>query len=214
MTTVFFDLDGVLVNSEIVKHEVIKDFLEINHYPIDHQRFFLFIGAHKSMDTWKEIFDGADPSIDQHKLRNDLRAYRKAKLDDFDYAPYRMEHIVDVLEYLKKHEIKMACASSSSLEYVHTLLKQCAIEQYFDLIVSCDDFKRSKPAPDIYLYCASRLNAEPNDCFVIEDSTYGIAAGKAAGMTVIAKRDHYFGLDQSSADYVIEDMLEIMNIIR
>ena len=214
MTTVFFDLDGVLVSSEIVKHEVIRDFIKINHYPIDHQRFFLFIGAHKSMDIWKDIFAGADPTIDKVKFRNDLRSYRKAKLDGFDYGPYRMEHIVEVLDYLKAHGIKIACASSSSLKYVHTLLKQCAIEQYFDLIVSCDDFKRSKPAPDIYLYCASKLNVEPKDCFVIEDSTYGIAAGKAAGMTVIAKRDHYFSLDQSSADYLIEDMLEIIDIIK
>lgn len=53
-------------------------------------------------------------------------------------------------------------------------------------IVSSDDVARSKPAPDCYALAAQRLGAEPSRCLVVEDSRQGIAAGVAAGMTVVA----------------------------
>lgn len=214
MKAVLFDLDGVLVNSEVVKHEVIKEFIEKGHYPIAHERFFLFIGAHKSMNVWDEIFAGIDPQlIDQAQFRTELRAYRHAHLDHLDYGPYRMEHIVEILDSLKARKIRLACASSSSMTYIRTLLTQCAILPYFDLIVTGDDFTRSKPDPEIYQYCAKAFQLEPQECVVIEDSPYGIAAGKAAGMRVIAKKEHYFGLDQSQADQQIEDYRELLALL-
>ena len=58
-----------------------------------------------------------------------------------------------------------------------------------------------------------RLKVEPSKCLVVEDSTYGIMAAKAAGAIVIGKKDERFGYDQSGADYLIKHLTEIVEII-
>lgn len=70
---VLFDLDGVLVNSEVVKHLVIKDFIEEKGYDIDHRLFFKLIGSHSTLNTWDEIFDQIDDQIiDQKTFKKNL----------------------------------------------------------------------------------------------------------------------------------------------
>jgi sugar-phosphatase len=71
------------------------------------------------------------------------------------------------------------------------------------LVVSSDDVRRGKPAPDCYLLAAERLGAEPPRCLVVEDSRQGIAAGVAAGMTVVAvARGRTFPLERGDVRVV------------
>jgi len=210
---VLFDLDGVLVNSEVVKHLTIKDFIEEKGYDIDHRLFFALIGSHSTLNTWDEIFDNIDEKIvDQTTFRTGFERYSKKIITNIDFGKYKMPYIEETLEMLKKQGIKLACASSSSIEYIHRLLDQCKIKDYFDLIVSGDDFTLSKPDPEIYLHCASILEAQPEQCLVIEDSPFGIQAGKSAGMLVVAIKEHYFGLDQSQADIMIDSFEELIEM--
>ncbi|MEA5017599.1 MAG: HAD family phosphatase [Erysipelotrichaceae bacterium] len=212
---VLFDLDGVLVNSEVVKHLVIKDFIEEKGYDIDHRLFFSLIGSHSSLNTWDEIFDQIDEHIvDQKTFLNEFAMYSKAIIASIDFGKYKMPYIEKVLELFKKSGIKLACASSSSIDYIYRLLDQCMIKEYFDVIVSGDDFSLSKPDPEIYLHCAYKLAVNSNECMVIEDSPYGIMAGKAAGMPVVAYKEEYFGLDQSKADYKISSYLELIDLFQ
>lgn len=212
---VLFDLDGVLVNSEVVKHLVIKDFIDEKGYDIDHRLFFSLIGSHSSLNTWDEIFDQIDDNIvDQKTFLNEFALYSKSIIAGIDFGKYKMPYIEKVLELFKKSGIKLACASSSSIEYIYRLLDQCMIKEYFDVIVTGDDFSLSKPDPEIYLHCAGKLRVNPNECMVIEDSPYGIMAAKAAGMPVVAYKEDYFGLDQSQADYKISCYLELIDLFQ
>lgn len=79
----------------------------------------------------------------------------------------------------------------------------------FDLLATGDDFKRSKPAPDIYLYCLEKSGARAEECMVVEDSSYGIEAGKAAGLLVCARRDTFFHMDQSKAELLFDRLDEL-----
>lgn len=73
------------------------------------------------------------------------------------------------------------------------------------LIVSSDDVAHSKPAPDCYALAAERLGAEPARCLVVEDSRQGVAAGVAAGMTVVAvARGRSFALERGDVRVVPE----------
>ena len=74
-------------------------------------------------------------------------------------------------------------------------------------------FKQSKPNPEIYHYTAKTLGIPEEECFVVEDSTVGIQAGKAAGMTVAALEDDRFGFDQSQADIQIRQISEILKFL-
>ena len=83
----------------------------------------------------------------------------------------------------------------------------------FDLIVSGNQFRQSKPNPEIYHYTAATLGIPEEQCFVVEDSTVGIQAAKNAGMTVAAYQDDRFGFDQSAADYHITSISEILKYL-
>ncbi|HYN63170.1 MAG TPA: HAD-IA family hydrolase, partial [Candidatus Limnocylindrales bacterium] len=78
----------------------------------------------------------------------------------------------------------------------------------FDAVVSADDVAHHKPAPDLYLLVCERLGIDPADTLALEDTTSGIAAAKAAGLTCIAV-PQFAETDVSEADRVI-DSLELL----
>jgi HAD superfamily hydrolase (TIGR01509 family) len=82
---------------------------------------------------------------------------------------------------------RLAIASSSDLEWLHAALERLGLRLHFgDRVFSASRLPRGKPHPDVYLMVAQALGALPADCLVIEDHPVGVAAGIAAGMTVIA----------------------------
>lgn len=206
MKAVFFDLDGVLVNSEVIHQGLFKEFLEQEQSPIPPERFYLLIGSHKSLNPWSKIMEGIDLQESLEEFRERMKAYRNKRLSQINFGEHVFFEVRSVLEQLKERGIKIACASSSNIQYITEVLKGGHIYDLFDLIVSCDDFKKSKPEPDIYLYCMNYFGFEPQDCIVVEDSEIGIQAGKSAGMKVLARKDYHFGLNQSQADGFIDDL--------
>jgi HAD superfamily hydrolase (TIGR01509 family) len=83
-------------------------------------------------------------------------------------------------------ELPKALATSSSRAEAQFMIAHLGIADLFDPIVTSDDVKSAKPAPDCYLLAAERLGRKPSDCVVIEDSGHGIRAGLAAGARVLA----------------------------
>src|SRR4051794_36857194 len=80
----------------------------------------------------------------------------------------------------------LALASSSNREVIDLVLERAAWTRCFAVTVSSEEVPRGKPAPDVYLEAARRLGAEPPRCVAVEDSSNGLRAAAAAGMTVIA----------------------------
>lgn len=117
-----------------------------------------------------------------------------------------------LLEYLKERNFHIGLASSSFKDTIIRNLTTLEIQDYFEVVVSGMDFKHSKPDPEIYHHTIRQMNVAPNKCLVVEDSTYGIIAAKAAGAIVICKKDERFGYDQSQADYQVESLAEIRQI--
>ncbi|MDM5144080.1 Phosphorylated carbohydrates phosphatase [Lactococcus lactis] len=92
----------------------------------------------------------------------------------------------DILEFLRQKEVKIALASSSSMFDIKQMLDIHQLSSYFDVILSGNDFKQTKPNPEIYLTAMSELGVEATESLIIEDSEKGIQAGEAAGATVWA----------------------------
>ncbi len=203
---VFFDLDGVLVNSEVMHQNMTEDWLREERVPIPPERFYLLIGSHKSLNPWAQILDGLSLNMSAEELKERLHAYKAKRLAKVNYQEHLFPETKAVLTKLKEMGIKLACASSSNMSYIKEVLNSDDLVQLFDLIVTCDDFERSKPAPDIYLYCLNHFGFEKEECLIVEDSEIGIQAGKSAGMKVIARKDHIFHLNQQKADAFIEDL--------
>ena len=80
----------------------------------------------------------------------------------------------------------MAVASSSVPEVVNIIMDKTGLQKYFKQVISSRAIGKSKPEPDVFLHAAKLLSVSPEHCIVIEDSTNGIKAAKAAGMFCIA----------------------------
>ncbi len=106
---------------------------------------------------------------------------------------------------------RRALASSGHRDYIELALSKIGIEDYFETIVSGDDVKHAKPAPDIFLKAAAELGLKPSECCVIEDAAHGITAAKAAGMRVIGVDNSLIELKQdlSKADVAVGRLDEI-----
>jgi HAD superfamily hydrolase (TIGR01509 family) len=86
----------------------------------------------------------------------------------------------------------LALASSANREVIDAVLDQAGIAHRFAATVSSEEVAHGKPAPDVYLEAAKRIDRDPAACAAVEDSSNGLRAAHAAGMIVIATPNHAF----------------------
>lgn len=118
--------------------------------------------------------------------------------------------LLALIQRLKKERLKLAVASSSSLEHIKLVLMKLRLNQKFDAIVSGENLQR-KPHPDIFLEAAKRLNLDPQVCLVLEDAESGVVAAHAAKMKVIAVPNRYTSSHNFTKADVIASSLEKVN---
>lgn len=107
---------------------------------------------------------------------------------------------------------RLAIASGSPARLIEAVLRGASIRDCIDAYVSSDEVRAGKPQPDVYLEAAHRLDIDPRDCAVVEDSTNGIKAAHAAGALVIAIPSRPYPPDQSTlrlADVVLPDIRQL-----
>jgi len=178
---VIFDLDGVLVDSEIWWDEVRQAFAR------DHDRTWTTDDRAAVMGANSRAWAG----IMRDRLRLDLpveaieRAIVDGVVDRFrrEGAPV-IDGAVEAARRIAG-ERPVAIASSAHHDVIAAALEATGLADVFEVIVSSDDVEHGKPAPDVYLETARRLRADPGSCLVVEDSFNGVRAGRAAGMTVV-----------------------------
>ena len=113
-----------------------------------------------------------------------------------DYQALINPGAVDTIRELPRRGVRVALASSSPMDSIEEVLNACGLSDAFEHVVSGEQFKESKPEPDIYLHALDLLGLPANRCCCVEDSVPGITAGKRAGLTVIAKREERFGFSR------------------
>ena len=203
-----FDMDGVIVDSEIVYNDYLLEFAQAKNPAVTMDMINPMVGRSRK-DSWTIMENAVQNGQTWEELLADFRVldiYSKV-----DYKKIFRQDALTVVKELKKRGYKIALASSTGPKLIARIVEETGMRPWFDLIVSGGQFKQSKPNPEIYHYTAKTLGVTEEECFVIEDSTVGIEAGKAAGMTVAALRDDRFGFDQSKADYQMNSLLEIFD---
>lgn len=182
-SAVLFDFDGVLVDTEWAIYQAWLRTFRAHDHDLPLEVYTQCIGS--DFATWSpktHLEDLTGASFDWH----DLDAQRQTEImaDLQDAGP--MEGAVGLLEKLNAQMIPCAVVSSSSHSWVDGWLEKLDLTRYFQTIVCRGDAPRIKPAPDLYLEAAKRLNLAPEKCLVIEDSLNGIKSATAAGMTAWA----------------------------
>ena len=208
---VIFDLDGTLIDSELFYLNLLLEFLKGKGMVLSFEEACKTVGAHNS-PIWENVARAHVGSISGKALRQEYKDEfeRKFRNRELDYSQMQFADVLPVLEKLRADGVRMAIASSSSDKIIRRVVEQQNWERFFPVLVSGDNFRKSKPDPEIYRYTMKQLGTAPEETLVVEDSTYGIEAGKAAGVMVAARRDLRFGFHQEKADCLFDDMREIL----
>ncbi|MDF9824765.1 HAD superfamily hydrolase (TIGR01509 family) [Breznakia sp. PF5-3] len=210
---IIFDLDGVIIDSEIFYMQQIIDMAE-KEFQISlnkEQLYPLAGGNHVQQKAVLTPIMNAN-GIPYETFETKLNTFYKQ--NPIDYTKLLDPEVKDVLKWIKAKGFKTMIASSSSVENINEVLRTCNLTPYFDDIMSGNMFKESKPNPEIYITCVQHLNLKDYECIAIEDSEYGIEAAKRAGLTCIAKYDNRFSYNQEKADYKVINLIEIIDIIK
>jgi len=207
---VIFDMDGVLIDSEIIYLDHMYEKLKIKYPQINREALFAVVGS-TTKRTMEIISDVIGEDVNSRMFQE---LYAELWVDCRpDYPSILRKEVPDILKELHRRGYQVALASSTSRAGIDDVLTSCGLKSDFDYIVSGEEFKESKPNPEIYLHTADTLKREPKECLVVEDSTYGIMAGHGAGMTVASVIDDRFSFDRSVADYSINGLWEILDVL-
>lgn len=211
ITTVIFDMDGVLIDSEPVYLEAMLEFGQHKRPELLEKDICAIVGR-TSQDSWEIMEKAIKNGQNWKELRHDYREWIDVS-QGLDYTRIFREEARSLLKELKQRGYRIALASSTHRQLVLHVLFQNQILQYFERIITGDQFKKSKPDPEIYHYTAKAMGVKEEECFVLEDSTVGIQAAHDAGMTVAALIDDRFGFDRSLADYEVESVNKILDYL-
>jgi HAD superfamily hydrolase (TIGR01509 family) len=181
IVAVVFDLDGVLVDSEHVWDEVREELARERggRWHDRAQADMMGMSAPEWSRYMHEAIGLPEPpdEINDEVVQRLLRRYA-VDLPLIDGA-------VDAVQELAV-SFRLALASSSNRAVIDAVLEQAQLARAFEITVSSEEVARGKPAPDVFLEAARRLDVPPVRCAAIEDSANGIRAARAAGMRVIA----------------------------
>jgi HAD superfamily hydrolase (TIGR01509 family) len=195
-------MDGVLVDSELHWKQVEGYFLHSlvpGWLPEDQEKIiglsvhsvYEMLVADYGLKSTKEAF---------------LKRYHDMAREIYQKRVSLIKPFPHLLKVLKEHGVPTALASSSPRLWIGMMLDRFNLGDSFDVVISADELAgKGKPAPDIYLLTARRLDVEPEECLVIEDSRNGVLSAKAAGMYCIGFRNGFNEeQDLSEADEVGE----------
>jgi beta-phosphoglucomutase len=203
---IIFDMDGVLADTgpihfnswaKMAKEQAKMDFS---------REFFEETFGQQSIPITRKL---VGPEIDQALVVEwaNLKEqyYREMVKDKLEPLP----GAIDLIKNLKVMGFKLAVGSSGPKENVELLLTTLKIKPYFDVIITAEDVKIGKPAPDVFLIIAKRLNINPEYCLVIEDAPVGIKAAKEANMCSIALTTTHTKDELFDADFIANDLSEV-----
>lgn len=211
---VIFDCDGVLIDSEWIACEIEAEVLQENGFDIDAagvQRLLLGLSTASAADVLRREY-GRVPDIGVL----DLIKQRMAAA-----FSVRLQAIPGIHDLLDRMTPRRCVASSSDPERLRRTLSQVDLHHRLSPhIFSATMVANGKPAPDLYLYAASRMAAAVKRCLVIEDSIPGVKAARAAGMAVIGfiggrhcDQAHGDALRLAGADRIVSSYEELGDMV-
>lgn len=207
---VIFDMDGVIIDSEGTYLEFQLEFARKKNPDMRIEELYPMVGATKK-EAWEVLERAVHNGQTWEELRDECR--QRDIYSEVDYRKIYRPEVTEVLQTLQEKGYRLALASSTQLDLVERVLRENEIRDYFQVVVSGNQFKRSKPDPEIYQYTAARLGVKEDECLAVEDSTIGITAAHRAGMKIAAVIDNRYNFDQSLADYHIARVKEVLEVV-
>jgi sugar-phosphatase len=202
-----FDMDGLLIDSEPLWQDA--EIATYAPFDVPVTRELCRATAGRRIDEvlalWHERFDWQGPPVEE-MVERALAEVTRLIVDKGEALP----GVHATMQRLRESGMKLAIASSSPPPLIEAVVRKFELAEFLHITHSGIHEPRGKPHPAVFLTAAKKLGVEPNRCLVFEDAPAGVAAGKAAGMTVIAVPS-VFAPDEpgiQAADRVLNSLLE------
>lgn len=183
---VIFDMDGLMINSEVLTFECYQAVLKKMGYTISREFYVTLLG--KNVAWGKARFQeeyGEDFPFD--KVIKDVHAMMADRFQT-EGIPLK-PGLVELVTYLKENNYKTIVATSSNRARVDTILSHANLTQYFDDSICGDEVTQSKPNPEIFVKACGKLGVNTDEAIVLEDSEAGIQAAHSGNIKVICVPD-------------------------
>lgn len=179
---IIFDMDGVLIDSEIQSNE--GWLWAAGQLGVDMPMWLIdsFKGA--PVELCCKFFDDYYKGVIDYWEAKELRTQHVYKIRETEGIPVK-KGVKDIFEYIRNNGLKCAVATSTRRESAEKTLHEIGVWDYLDAVVYGDEVEHGKPEPDIFLRAAKAIGVNPSEAVVVEDSINGIKAGYAADMRVV-----------------------------
>jgi len=205
-----FDFDRLILDTETCTYEAVVEIFAEHGEVLDEAWWRSILGTADHPHWTEQLAAQLGRPVD----RAALVARREARRLPLIEALAACDGVSDLLDAADAARVPAAVASSSASDWVVPHLDRLGLRHRFRAVVTRDDVggdsARTKPAPDLFLAAAAALRADPARCVVLEDSPNGVAAGRAAGMAVVAVPGPVTRpLDFGAADRVVASLSDL-----
>jgi HAD superfamily hydrolase (TIGR01509 family) len=181
-----FDFDGLILDTETPEFQVWQAIYREYGHELSAEQWGQIVGGWgiSDFDAARHLAELAGDGLNAEKLR----ARHKSESDALTLLQPILPGVVDYLDEARRLDLRLAIASSSPHSWVDTHLIRLGLFDRFDTIICADDVSpgRTKPNPDLFLLALERLEVQPGEAIVFEDSPNGVKAAKTAGIFAVA----------------------------
>lgn len=182
LTTVIFDIDGLLVDSEPLWNEAAAELFAGYGVTLSEEQYKTTTGLRTKefVQWWLAYFK--IPASEQTRVEERIVASVLRKIEEKGKI---MPGVPYIFDFFQRKGFRTGLATSSPPELIELVVKMTGIEDFLDASASAELLPYGKPHPQVYLDCARKLNSSPLECLCFEDSFNGLIAAKAARMKCI-----------------------------
>jgi len=184
---VIFDMDGVLIEAKDWHYEALNRALKLFGFEISrYEHLTTYDGLPTSKKLQMLSLERGLP-LGLHSFINQMKQSYTMEIVHSKCKPsFAHEYALSVL---KAKGYKLAVASNSIRNTIDVMMEKASLMKYLDEIVSAEDVKNAKPAPDIYHFTMKKIGCKPEECLIVEDNENGIKAAIASGAYVLQVRE-------------------------
>lgn len=225
-----FDMDGLMFDTERLVYECYFETAKVHGFELKPIVFSHVLGKKQAdiVKTLQTIYQEEEAVLRWRKDITDL----KFQLIEERQSVQKKLGLLEILEFAKENQTKIAVASSSKRQVVDLYLELEGVTDYFDVKVAGDQVTNGKPHPEIFLTACHKAGVDPEQAIVMEDSPAGVKAANRAGITSFHVKDDLsdlpscFGkikiatdlstlkLPPIQADYSVNNLLEVRDFMQ
>ena len=210
MKAIIFDLDGVIVHTDVYHYKAWKKLADRLGLYFD-ERINNRLRGISRLDSLEIVLENSElsrlPVAEKTALATEKNETYKELLRAMTPADLSPE-VRDTLRTLRERGCRMAIGSSS--RNARLILDKIGLGNFFDAVSDGNNITNSKPDPEVFLKAAEFLGASPDACVVVEDADAGIEAAHRAGMKAIAMGD---AVQHGNGDWNIESFKDILTVM-